>query len=224
VSLLTVSIPVQFQVTNLSAWVYNNEDPVSLLEHISSREVVRFFVSADLHDIMSKARWDAGDALRERIQAEADRHQMGASILFVGLQDIHPPVKVAPDYEKVVGAIHTREAAILAAKADAIRSTNLADAQSFRTLAEANSDSIRRKVDAIAKAALFTNQIPAYRASPSVYAQRAYLETFARSITNARTYVLLASNTQDVIILDLEDKIGRNLMNDLTVPPPKQPK
>lgn len=224
VSLLTVSIPVQFQVTNLSAWVYNNEDPVSLLEHISSREVVRFFVSADLHEIMSKARWDAGDSLRARIQAEADRHAMGANILFVGLQDIHPPVKVAPDYEKVVGAIHTREAVILAARAEAIRSTNLADALAFKTLAEANSDSIRRKVDAIAKAALFTNQLPAYRASPSVYTERAYLETFARSVTNARTYVLLASNTQDVVILDLEDKIGKDLMRDLTVPPPKQTK
>jgi regulator of protease activity HflC (stomatin/prohibitin superfamily) len=224
VSLLTVSIPVQFQVTNLSAWVYNNEDPVSLLSHISSREVVRFFVSADLHEIMSKARWDAGETLRARIQAEADRHAMGASILFVGLQDIHPPVKVAGDYEKVVAAIHTREAAILAAQADAIKSTNLAVAQAFQTVTLANSDSLTRRVDAIAKAALFTNQLPAYRASPSVYAERAYLETFSRAVTNARTYVILATNTQDVVILDLEDKIGRNLMNDLTVPPPKQNK
>ena len=38
---------------------------------------------------------------------------MGANIVYVGLQDIHPPVKVAADYEKVVAAIHTREANIL---------------------------------------------------------------------------------------------------------------
>ena len=221
VSLLTVSIPVQFQITNLTAWVYNNEDPVSLLEDIASREVAHYFVSVDLQEIMSLKRWDAGQTLRERIQADADRHQMGANIVFVGLQDIHPPVKVAPDYEKVVSAIQTKQANILAATADAIRTTNLAYATAFKTVSIAKSDRQRQEVDALARAALFTNQIPAYLASPSVYTERAYLETFAHSVTNARLYVLLATNTQDVIILDLEDKIRQDILDTATLPPPK---
>src|SRR5262249_306897 len=113
VSLLTVSIPVQFQITNLTAWAYNNEDPSTLLQHIATREVVRYFVGVDFQEIMSHGRGDAANVLRDRIQAEVDQHQMGANVIFVGLQDIHPPVKVAPDYEKVVAAIHTKEATIL---------------------------------------------------------------------------------------------------------------
>ncbi len=221
VSLLTVSIPVQFQITNLNAWVYNNEDPISLLSDIATREVVRYFVSVDLQEIMSRKRWDAAQVLRDRIQAETDRHQMGASIVFVGLQDIHPPQKVAADYEKVVTAIDTKEAAILTARAYAISATNLAGAQAFKTVSEARSESLRLKVDALANAALFTNQIPAYLAAPSVYAQRAFLQTFARSITNARSYVLLATNTQDVIMLDLEDKIRKDILDSATLPTPK---
>jgi regulator of protease activity HflC (stomatin/prohibitin superfamily) len=224
VSLLTVSIPVQFQVTNLESWVYHNEDPVSLLQDIATREVVRYLVSVDLQEIMSEGRWDAGQILRDRIQAEAVRHDMGANIIFVGLQDIHPPTKVAADYEKVVSAIHTKEAAILAATAEAIRATNLADAQAFKTVSVAKAESKRLAVDALARAALFTNQIPAYLAAPSVYAQRAYLQMLSRSVTNARTYVMLATNTQDVIILNLEDKIRKDILEDITVPPPKQPK
>ena len=221
VSLLTVSIPVQFQVTNVTAWVYNNEDPVGLLTHIATREVVRYFVSVDLGEIMSRKRWDAGQTLRERIQAEANRHELGASIVFVGLQDIHPPGKVAPDYEKVVSAIATKEAVILAAKADALRIMTLADAQAFKTVSEAQSERKRREVDALAQAALFTNQIPAYVASPSVYVQRAYLQAFTRSVTNARTYILLATNTSDVVILNLEDKIRKDILDSAVLPPPK---
>lgn len=221
VSLLTVSIPVQFQITNLTAWAYNNEDPIGLLRHISTREVVRYLVSVDLQEIMSRDRWEAAQALRSRIQAEANSHNLGASIVFVGLQDIHPPGKVAPDYEKVVSALQTREATILSARTDAINSTNKADAQAFMTLVDANAESVRRRVDAMAQAALFTNQLPAFLAAPSVYAERAYLETFTRSITNARTYVLLATNTQDVVILDLEEKIRKDFLEAATIPPPK---
>ncbi len=221
VSLLTVSIPIQFQITNLNAWVYNNEDPTSLLSDIATREVVRYFVSVDLEEIMSRGRWDAAQVLRDRIQAETDRHQMGASIVFVGLQDIHPPQKVAADYEKVVSAIHTKQAAILNATAYAIAATNLADAQAFKTVSEARSESQRLEVETLANAALFTNQIPAYLAAPSVYAQRAYLQAFTRSVTNARSYVLLATNTQDVIILNLEDRIRKDILDSATLPPPK---
>ena len=218
VSLLTVSIPVQFQITNLEQWAYINEDPVGLLEHISTSEVVRYLVSVDFQEIMSSGRWEAGVALRDRIQARADEHQMGVKIVFVGLQDIHPPSKVAPDYEKVVSARSIKEADILSATAEATRSTNQASAQAFETVAIARADRKQREVSAVAQAALFTNQIPAYLAAPAVYTHRAYLQTLTHSITNARTYLLLTTNTQDVVILNLEDKIRKDILNDLTAP------
>ena len=221
VSLLTVSIPVQFQITNLTAWVYNNADPLNLLTSISTSEVVHYFVSVDLQEIMSTTRWSAAQVLRDRIQAEADRHHMGANIVFVGVQDIHPPVKVAPDYEKVISAIHDKATSNLDASTYAIIATNNATAQAFKTVAAAQAESARVKVNALAQAALFTNQLPAYLASPSVYKQRAYLETFSRSVANSRMYVLLATNTQDVIILDLEDKIRADILDQLPLSAPK---
>src|SRR5205823_9957372 len=121
VSLITGSIPVQFQITNLPAWAYNNEDAPALLQDLGTREVVRFFVGADMNEIMSFGRLEAAEELRGRIQAAADERQLGARIISVGLQDMHPPVKVAPDYEKVVGATQTKQAKILAARADEVR-------------------------------------------------------------------------------------------------------
>ena len=58
VSLLTVSVPVQFQITNLVDWAYNNEDAPGLLEDLGTREVVRYLVGADMGEIMSY--WPAG--------------------------------------------------------------------------------------------------------------------------------------------------------------------
>jgi len=224
VSLLTVSIPIQFQITNVLYWAYTNEEPDTLLEHVATREVVRYLASSDLQDMLSQGRSDAGQKLRDRIQDEAMKRNLGVNIVFVGLQDIHPPVKVAADYEKVVAAIHTKEANILNARAGALLTNGIASAWSYKLISEAQSERKRHEATALAQAALFTNQIPAYLASPSVYAERAYLQTMTHSVTNARTYVLLATNTHDVVILNLEDKLTRDIINDLKIPPPKAAK
>ena len=220
VSLLTGSIPIQYQVTDLESWAYKNEDAPSLLQDVATREIVRFLAGADINGLLSSERLAAAQELAAHIQAAADEHQLGARIISAGLQDLHPPVKVAPDYEKVVGAVQTKRAKILAATADAIRTNALADAQALTIVNRAKAERTSREIGALAQASLFTNQIPAFLAAPSVYAQRAYLQTFARATADSRKYILLTTNTHDVIIFDLQDSIARSLL-ELKVPSPE---
>ena len=215
VSLLTVSIPVQFQINDLLAWAYNNDNASNLLQDVATREVVRYFVSVDLNDVMSRGRLEAAETLRRQIQAAADERKLGAQIVFVGLQDIHPPVKVAPDYEKVVGAIQSKQAKILAAQAAAIATNAGAGADAFKKINAAEAARQRQQIAAWARAALFTNQIPAYAAAPSVFTARTYLRTFASATKASRKYILLTTNTQDVFQFDLQDKIRTDLLENL---------
>jgi regulator of protease activity HflC (stomatin/prohibitin superfamily) len=215
VGLVTVSIPVQFQITNVTSWVYSNSEPDVLLQDLATREVIHYLAGVDLNDVLSQGRLLAADALRDRIQDAANARSLGAKIIFVGLQDIHPPTagKVAEAYEKVVGAEETRLATILAAQADAIRTNALADAKAFTITNVADARRVQLVSSRFAEAALFTNQIPAFAAAPAVYRQRLYLQSFAAATKNARKYVLLVTNTQDVVWLDLEDKIRDDLLN-----------
>jgi membrane protease subunit HflK len=213
VSLITVSIPVLYQISNVMDWAYGNSEPTNLLSDLATRQVVRYLASVDLSDILSRSRLEAAGILRNRIQAAADARKLGVKIIFVGLQDIHPPTKVAADYEKVVGAEQTRLAAILNAQADAVRTNSLAQATAFTTTNVAESTRQQFEVEAYARAALFTNQIPAFEAAPSVYKERAYFQAFASATASARKYVLLVTNTSDVLIYDLEDKVREDLLN-----------
>jgi membrane protease subunit HflK len=213
VSLISVSIPVQFQITNVTQWAYNNADATNLLQSLATREVVRFLAGVDLNNVMSSNRLEAAETLRAGIQASANERQLGAKIIFVGLQDIHPPTTVAGDYEKVIGAEQTKLATILAAQAYAISNIALAGAQAFTTTNLADATRLQLEVSRFAQAALFTNQIPAFEAAPSVYKQRVYFQTFADATRNARKYVLLVTNTQDVMWFDLEDKISDDMLN-----------
>jgi membrane protease subunit HflK len=215
VGLLTISIPIQFQITNIMGWLYKNNDPDALLKDVATREIVHYLAGTDLNEMLSQGRLEAADTLRDRIQNAANGYGLGARIIFVGLQDIHPPTAsdVAATYEKVVGAEQTKVSMILAAQADAIRTNALAEARAFTTTNDADARRVQLVTSKRAEAAAFTNQIPAFNAAPAVYRQRLYLENFAAATQNARKYVLLATNTSDVLIFDLEDKVRADLEN-----------
>jgi modulator of FtsH protease HflK len=221
VNLLAVNVPVQYQITNLAAWVYNHTDAGQLLENLATSEVVRYLVNADINELMSRGRGQAAEALRERIQKAASEHQLGTRIVFVGLAGIHPPVDVADAYEKVVGAMQQAEAKTLDAHAHASGTNLLAGAAAYRKLQEAQAEKLRLERSALARAAAFTNQIPAYTAAPEVYAMRSYLEIVARSVADARKYVLAVTNAEDVLQINMEDKLRLDL-GDVAPPPARK--
>jgi len=222
VGLIDVSIPVQYQITNVLDWAYKHADPTNLLQDLATRVTVHYLAGADLNTLLSQGRLAAATELRQRIQAAANERRLGAKIIFAGVQDIHPPVKVAEDYEKVVAAGQQRIADTNNAVAEAIRTNALAGAQAFAAVNQAEATRRQTELSAFARADLFTNQMAAYAAAPSVYRQRAYFEMFPAATANARKYILLVTNTHDVLIFDLEDKIREDLLN-LNVPSTNSP-
>ena len=215
VSVLTVSFPVHYTISDLKAYAYNHADSGKLLHDIATRQVVQYLASSDINDVMARSREESAGKLRADIQAAVDAvtPALGVSVSFIGLQDIHPPVSVAPEYQKVVGAAQTKQAKILMAQAEAISTNAAAGAAAFKAIASAEAERERAVVNAGARATLFTNQIPAYAAAPSVYVNRAYLQAFARAIAPARKYVIATTNTHDVIQFDLQDRIRTDLGN-----------
>jgi modulator of FtsH protease HflK len=222
VNLLSVSIPVQFQISDVKAWAYKHLEPAKLLEEIGTREVVRYLVGVDLLEIMSTGRFKAAEELRRRIQARADAEGLGVRIVFLGLQDIHPPVTVAGAYEEVIGAKQKREANLLTAQAEAVSTNGWSQAEALQRKRTAEADSRNRAVSSLARAAQFTNQIPAYKAAPSVYLQLAQVQAMTRASAGTRKLIMTGTNSNDVILLNLEERIRPGDI--LNIPMPATPK
>ncbi len=217
VNLLSTSIPIQFQITNLLQWAYGHENGPELLTMISSREVVRYMVSVDYDDVLAGGRLRAARDLQEKIQARANGLQLGVKILLVGLEDIHPPVAVAGAYEAVIGSLQEKESRILNAEGFRAETLPLARAEAEKKLSEAQTYRASRITGVAAQASQFTNQIAAYEASPAVFTRRQYLDTVSRALGPVRKIVLGVTNTTDVINLNLEEKIRTDLL-DIAVP------
>jgi len=130
VSLIIAAVPVHYKIKDLHSYIYNHEQPEKLLEAICYRELTRFAASAKIEvdsesvetdesnqSLLGAGRTHAKNVLTERIQTAADDTGLGVEIVFVGLQGIHPPTEVAPDYQQVVGAVQKKQAQILWAMA-----------------------------------------------------------------------------------------------------------
>ena len=127
VSIVIAAVPVQYRINDLYSFVYNHQEPEKLLESICYRELTKFAASAKIEveqetgtefSLLGMGRAQAGVTLTERIQTAANEANLGVEIVFVGLQGVHPPVEVAADYQKVIGAFQKKQQSILEAKAE----------------------------------------------------------------------------------------------------------
>ena len=219
-NLITASVPVQYQIKDIVAWARNHANPNELLERVATREVVRHLVSVDFFEFMSVGRKKSAEALRANIQKSADDAQLGVDILFVGLQDVHPPVSVAEAFEAVIGAQQTREAKTLTAKGEATKLGAMVEGEAQRVKDTAAAFAVRRVAEAGAIGAQFEHQMAAFAAAPTVYPQRIYLQTYAKAIAKSRKYIIATTNAQEMIQLNLEDKIREDLLS-LEIPAKK---
>ncbi len=228
VNFITASIPVQFVVRDVKSWAYNHAEPAQLLERVATREVVRHFASVDMDKVMSYGRLEAASELQRAIQAQADALKLGAEIVFVGLQDIHPPLgtkenQVASAYEQVIGAISQKEATILEAEGYRAETLPLAEANAAWRINAAQSRAAKLTAEAAGRSSQFAHQLAAFQASPRVFQQRTYLDTLTKALAPARKLVLGPTNTTDVIQFNLEDKLRQDL-GDLYIEDPAKRK
>ncbi|HRS12055.1 MAG TPA: SPFH domain-containing protein [Sedimentisphaerales bacterium] len=130
VSLVKANIPIQYRIKDLYAYIYGHSDPARLLEDIAYRELTEFAASAGIEvdidpsgrvateSLLGAGRTRAKQILTERIQKAADDQGLGIEVVFLGVQGIHPPPEVAPDYQAVIGAVQKKYALVLNAEAD----------------------------------------------------------------------------------------------------------
>ncbi|MBI3881280.1 MAG: protease modulator HflK [Verrucomicrobia bacterium] len=217
VNLITVGIPVQFEVTNVLHWARGHADSAKLLEQLAFREATKLLVGLDYDQLLAAGRLTAAEELRRRIQQRVEALGLGVAVVFVGMNDIHPPVALAAAYEDVIGAYQEKQAKILVAEGERAERVPLAGAEAHKKVSEAQSYKLARISSVAATAGQFTNQLAAFRASPEVYVRRQYLQTLTAAVAPVRKLVLGTSNASEVINLNLEDKIRTDLL-DVTLP------
>jgi regulator of protease activity HflC (stomatin/prohibitin superfamily) len=117
-SLLAIEVPVHYIVRDVKLFDQFASPAARerLLTSVGRRVVTQHIGQLTIDQILAGQRSDLSLELKRRLEAAYaqfnDGRGAGIEILFVGAHGVHPPVKVAPNFERVVQARQNREALI----------------------------------------------------------------------------------------------------------------
>lgn len=115
-SLLAIEVPVHYIVRDVKLFdeFAGPGYRESLLTSVGRRAVTQYIGQQTIDEVIASRRADLPGELRAILEAAYaefnDGRGAGIEILFVGAHGVHPPIKVAPNFERVVKARQNREA------------------------------------------------------------------------------------------------------------------
>ena len=121
VSLLMVSVPIEYRIKNLKHFLYNYDDPKKVLEAVANQYLTDLAASVDVDELMGPKRTEFNSELATSIQSRLDELETGIEIVFAGVRDAHPTAqkKVAAAFESVVAAQTQMGAMVHASRGEA---------------------------------------------------------------------------------------------------------
>jgi len=214
-SLLVVSVPVQFVVREeaLYKYLYTYADVAEALEAIGYRELVQYVAGVDLIRILGPDRAEAGEALRQRIQAAADEADLGVEIIFVGLHGVHPPASASPSFEAQASALEEREAERLRADTYWNEMQPKQEAEAQKIIETAKAERFATRTDARARSERFATLNEVDQEAGRIFRLRRYLIALEEILPQKGLVIAPAEAVgHEVVIIDLQEKIGSELL------------
>ena len=216
ISFLRMTMPIRYRVRpdGVMDYLYGNTDPRRMLERIGGQVATAYLASSALNNVMSDGRSDAEAAMLAEVQRLADASHLGIEIVSLNLLDVHPPAgEVAAAFQNVVSAMEEKETAILAARSYSVAAQAEAESGAYAAKSGAEAYCYRTATVAKAEGKRFADQLLAYRAMPSMFRLREYLDFLEQDCRHIRKYILSPGAESEVYQLNLEEKARLDLMD-----------
>lgn len=121
VSLLMVSVPVEYRIKDLHKYLYEYTEPEKLLENVAHQYLSVFAASMDIDMLMGPGRGKMNRDLQRAVQERMDELNVGIEVVFMGFRGAHPPAEkgVAKAFQGAIAAQTNMLATINAAMGEA---------------------------------------------------------------------------------------------------------
>lgn len=192
-NIVDVEWVVQYRIGDPMLYLYSMRDPVTTLRDISESVMRRAVGNRLGSEVLTTARVEISNAVRDEIQAAMERYETGIRVVTVEMQDVVPPQAVRPAYNEVNEARQQRERMINEANKQVNQQVPLAQGQAARTITEAEGYAAGRVNQAYGETARFRSILAEYRNAPQVTRSRLYLEALNKALPKAAAVVVSQS-------------------------------
>lgn len=208
-SIVELPISVQYNVSDIKAYVLNVKDPEVSLKHATDSALRHAVGSAELNQVLSEGRANIAAEVKLRLQRYLDNYGAGIQVINVNIQQAQPPEEVRAAFDDVIKA-----------KEDESRLKNQAESYSNGIIPEARGKSQRLLEEAEAyrsevvsratgESDRFERLLAEYKRAPEVTRKRLYLETM-EVIMAKSSKVMVDVDNNSMLYLPL-DKLTRQI-------------
>lgn len=208
-NIIDVEWVVQYRIADPIKFLYSMREPERTLRDLSE-SVMRRVVGNHLgSEILTVARVEIANTVREEIQAAMALYGTGIHIITVELQNVVPPSAVQPAFNEVNESRQERERMINEAEKRRNEAIPRAEGEANRIIAEAQGYASERTNQALGQTARFRSILEEYQNAPEVTRRRMYLETLSEVLPNiGSVLVIQEGQSAPLPLLHLHGKEG----------------
>ncbi len=189
-NIIEIQLLIQYVVKSPEDFLFACEEPHWLVRRVGESVLTEKVSGMPVDDILTTARVEIAEAVRERAQVVLDDYGAGIEIVAAHLQEVNPPREVADAFREVASAREDRNRIVQEAEGYQNRVVPTARGQADSLMAYAGGYMSEKVSRAEGEAARFRAISAEYRKTPSAVTERMYLETMERVLQRVRKYVL----------------------------------
>ena len=216
---LVVAVVFQYHIEDIKKYAYQSGsfiEPASVISKLCERAVLHYCSQNDIEQILGPGRDLTAKNFKKNINETLNNYGVGVKVDFVGIKSVHPPVKVAESFEKVISALQQKQTSILMAQGFSEQIINNAEAEADVAVSQAKAYKKERQLLAEADSKRFIKQIEAYDKGKDVYLKREYLSVLDEEMPKLRKYIIASDNVDDwVYEFDLKEVLKPDMLQSL---------
>lgn len=205
-NLVDAAVTVQFRIARLGDYLFATESAEELVAQTLRAELVASAATLDVDDLLTSAKAQIQQEIRERGQKRLDAYSSGIILVSVNLQTVDPPREAETAFRDVVDARAQAAQAVSGARAQRDRALRLASGQAAQITSAAEAMANRRLQAAQGAAQRFGDLLAQKRLSPDLTRTDLYTRAVKTVLPKTRLIVLAPGGIPsiDVNLLDRE--------------------
>lgn len=207
-NLIDVDFYLEYKVNDPVAYLYNSQEPERILNDIAMSAIRTVISDFEVDDVMTTAKGEIQLKIKELLQKELERRDIGLQVVNILIQDVEPPTQEVTDaFKNVETAKQGADTTINNAKKYQSEQLPKAEAEADKIVQQAEAKKASRIAEAEGQVARFEKMYEEYRKFPLITKKRIFYETMEELLPDLNI-VITDGNTQTYIPIQEIQRIG----------------
>ena len=193
---------LEYKVSDPVAYLYNTREPEITMKNMALACIRSTVINYPVDEVITTAKGQIQAEVKEKLQEELSRQQVGLTVVNVSVQDAEPPTpEIVQAFKEVETAKQGKETAVNNAKKYQNEQIPRAEANADKITQQAEADKQARIAEAEGQAERFDRMYAEYQKYPLITKQRMFYEAMEEVLPGVKV-IITDGNTQELLPIE----------------------